>query len=239
MAKALMKTSIRSALALSVLMLASAAFAQITPPRQDQGAIRQAVEQFLRIQSAGLPGDVDIAVGAVDNRLNLAQCPTPEAFLPNGSRLWGKTTVGVRCTVPVAWTIYVTATVRVTADYVAVAAPLAQGQQIGPQDLTTMKGDLTTLPSGIITDASQAIGRTAAVSLQAGAPLRRDMLKQQQAVQQGQVVKLISSGPGFKVSTEGRALANGSEGQLIQARTPAGQVVSGIAKAGGVMEVNY
>lgn len=235
-----MKTSIRILLALSALALASTGLAQTPPgPRQEPGAIRQTAEQFLRTQSAGLPGDVEVAVGSLDSRLNLAQCPTPEAFLPNGSRLWGKTTVGVRCTAPATWTVYVTATVRVTGDYVAVATPLVQGQQINANDLTKMKGELTALPAGVITDVSQAIGRTAAMSLQAGAPLRRDMLRQQQAVQQGQVVKLISSGPGFKVSTEGRAMANGSEGQLIQARTPAGQIVSGIAKAGGVMEVTY
>lgn len=234
-----MKTTFRFSVLLSGLLATSLAFGQEPAARQDQGAIKQTIEQFLRTQSAGLPGEVKVSVGAIDTRLNLTPCPVPEAFLPNGSRLWGKTTVGVRCTVPMPWTIYVAATVKVIGEYIAVAIPLAQGQQIGPNDLTKLKGDLTSLPSGIITDSSQAIGRTVSMSLQAGAPLRKDSLRQQQAVQQGQVVKLVSAGPGFKVSTEGLALANGSEGQMIQARTPAGHVVSGIAKAGGVMEVTY
>jgi len=34
-------------------------------------------------------------------------------------------------------------------------------------------------------------------------------------------------------------LTNGSEGQMVQAKTAAGQVVSGIAKAGGILEINY
>jgi flagella basal body P-ring formation protein FlgA len=29
------------------------------------------------------------------------------------------------------------------------------------------------------------------------------------------------------------------QGQMAQARTAAGQVVSGIAKAGGILEINY
>jgi flagella basal body P-ring formation protein FlgA len=58
-------------------------------------------------------------------------------------------------------------------------------------------------------------------------------------VQQGQSVRVVSSGPGFRVSTEARALNNASEGQIAQARTASGQVVSGIAKAGGVVEVGY
>ena len=232
-----MKTS-RKALLAILWLLANAATAQ-TPVRQDPGMLRENVEQFLRVQTAGLPGQVDITVGSVDARTNLAACAAPEAFLPNGSRLWGKTTVGMRCREPAPWTIYISATVKVTADYVVTAAPLAQGQMIGLKDLAKVKGDLTTLPQGIITDPSQAIGRTAAISLPAGTPLRIDSLRSQQAVLQGQMVRVVSTGPGFQVSTEARALNNATEGQVAQARTASGQVISGVAKAGGVVEVTY
>jgi len=49
----------------------------------------------------------------------------------------------------------------------------------------------------------------------------------------------VSSGPGFRVSAEARALNSAAEGQIAQARTASGQVVSGVAKAGGVVEVAY
>lgn len=208
-------------------------------PRQDPSAIRHTVEQFLRLQSAGLPGQVNITVGNIDSRINLAACAAPEAFTPKGSRLWGKTTVGIRCTTPSPWTIYVAATVQVIGEYIMTAAPLAQGQTVGPSDITKIKGDLSALPNGIITDENQAIGRIAAVSLPSGAPLRTDSLRAQPAVQQGQSVRVTSSGPGFSVSTEARALNNATEGQIAQARTASGQVVSGVAKAGGVIEVSY
>lgn len=207
--------------------------------RQDTSALRQTVEQFLRVQTAGLPGEVNITVGNVDARTNLPQCAAPEAFMPNGSRIWGKTTVGVRCTTPSPWTIYVSATVQVIGEYVITAAPLAQGQSVGPNDVVKIKGDLTALPIGIITDSNQAVGRTVAISLPSGAPLRGDSLRSQPAVQQGQSVRVVSSGPGFRVSAEARALNNASEGQIAQARTASGQVVSGIARAGGVVEVTY
>jgi flagella basal body P-ring formation protein FlgA len=77
------------------------------------------------------------------------------------------------------------------------------------------------------------------MSLPSGVPLRQDVLRSQQAVQQGQMIKLISAGPGFRVSAEARALNNATEGQVAQARTASGQVVSGIAKAGGVVEITY
>ncbi len=53
------------------------------------------------------------------------------------------------------------------------------------------------------------------------------------------MIKLMSSGPGFQVTTEARALNNAAEGQTAQAKTPGGQLVSGIARAGGILEVTY
>ena len=114
--------------------------------------------KFLRTQTTGLPGQVAIKIGRIDSRLNVPACAAPEAFLPNGSRAWGKTTVGVRCTVPAPWTIYIPATVQIQADYIVTATPLAQGQNIGPNDIAKIKGDLATLPAGIITDPAQVVG---------------------------------------------------------------------------------
>ena len=234
-----MNLLVKTLLASLALLASTLASAQTVQPRQDHVLLRQAIEQFLSVQTTGLPGQVSIVVGPIDSRLNLAACAVPEAFLPNGSRAWGKTTVGVRCAVPAPWTIYVAATVRVQGEYLAAAVPLAQGQSIGPNDIARVKGDLASLPPGVITESSQAIGRTATRSVPLGTPLRQDALRSQQAVQQGQTVRLISAGPGFRVSSEGRALNNGSEGQIIQARTATGQTVSGTAKMGGIVEISY
>lgn len=225
--------------ALALSAMAAASFAQSAPARQDHGALRQAVIQFLTVQAGGLPGQISVTVGAIDPRLNLAACAAPEAFLPNGAKAWGKTSVGVRCTAPSPWTVYIPAMVQVQGEYLAAAVPLAQGQTIGPNDVAKVRGDLTALPPGIVTDASQAVGYTVARTVALGAPLRQDALRSQQAVAQGQMVRLVSAGPGFKVTTDGRALANGSDGQTIQVRAPNGQVVSGVARLGGLVEVAY
>lgn len=221
-----------------VLFASSAAAQQTALPRQDPALVKQAVEHFLQTQTAGLPGKPEISVNPLD-RLNVAACAAPEPFMPAGSRLWGKTTVGVRCTTPAAWTVYISATIRVMADYLTTAAPLAQGKVIEAGDIIKTKGDLTSLPPGILTAPSQAIGRSLAVSLIAGSPLRQDSLRAPQAIQQNQAVRLVTAGSGFKVSTEGKALNNAAEGQIVQARTANGQLVSGVAKAGGIVEVSY
>ena len=220
----------------AILLAAPAAFAQATASRQDGAALRKVAEYYLQTQSAGLPGKVNVKVGAVDPRLSLAACPAPQAFQQPGARPWGKTTVGVRCTAPV-WQVFLQAQVSVLADYVTAAVPLAQGQAIDAGQLTTMQGDIAAMPNGIITDMAQAIGRTPVVSLPAGVPLRLDSLKSKPVVQQNQTVRIVSRGENFSVTGEGKAIGNAGEGQVVQVRTLRGAIISGTARAGGVVEV--
>lgn len=227
------------ALLSSPLANAAPAPAPAAAGRVDVAALRTIVEQFLQTQTAGLPGTATVKVGAIDTRTALAACPAPEAFFQPGARAWGKTTVGVRCTAPSNWTIFVQAQVSVQADYVAAALPLAQGQPIEQGQLVLMKGDIATMPSGILTDMAQAIGRTPTVSLAAGMPLRLDTLRSKQVVQAGQAVRVVSNGNGFSVAGEGKAIGNAGEGQMVQVRTSSGSVVSGTARAGGMVDVAF
>lgn len=231
-----MKATLATALLVLLAPLASAQQAA-NGGRQNLPALRAVVEQYLETQTAGLPGQVTIKVGQIDPRTSLAACPAPEAFQQPGARAWGKTTVGVRCTAPSPWTVYIQATVHVMADYVAAAVPLAQGQPVDATQLVMMKGDIAAMPNGIITDMAQAIGRTPTASLQAGMPLRLDTLRSRPVVQQGQAVRLVSKGANFSVSAEAKAINNAGEGQVAQARTQSGTVVSGTARAGGIIEV--
>lgn len=220
-------------------LLPTLAFAQAAETRQAPASILQSVQQFLQTQTVGLPGKVKISVGKLDNRLNLAACGAMEPFLPTGSRIWGKTTVGVRCASPTNWTIYLQADISVIGNYLISAAPLAQGQLISDDQINIASGDLTKLPNGIITDKNQAIGKTVAMSIPAGTPLRMDALRVQAAIKQGQSVKLVSTGNGFQVTADGQALSTANAGQTVQIRIANGQVISGMAKADGVVEVSY
>lgn len=216
---------------------------QQAQPRQaayhDRAALKRTVEEFLQVQTGGLPGQVTVAVGAIDPRMNLAACAEPQAFFMPGARAWGKTTVGVRCATPTAWTVYIQASVTVIGEYVASAAPLAQGQTIEAGQLVMLKGDLTMLPAGIATDISQVVGRSSNSSLPPGTPMRIDTLRTKPVVQSGQLVRLVSSGAGFSVSAEARAMSTAGDGQVVQVKTSGGQQITGIAKVGGLVEVAF
>lgn len=214
------------------------AYAQ-TNDRQALAMMHQAIEHYVRVQTAGLPGKVTYVVGGIDPRIVLPACPVPEVFLPAGARLWGLTSLGVRCGGAAPWSIYVTVQVKVAGDYVVTARPLPQGQALAPADIALQSGDLTQLPAGILTDPQLAVGKTLTAALAAGQPLRQDLLRSPLVVQQGQTVKLQSSGHGFRVTTDGKSLNNASDGQIAQVRTATGQTVSGVARAGGIVEIIF
>jgi flagella basal body P-ring formation protein FlgA len=207
--------------------------------QQGHSALYRAVDDFLRTQTRGLPGKVSFRVTPLDPRTQLAECEAFDTFFPTGSGPWGKTTIGVRCLGPSSWTIYVQAHVSVQANYLVAARPLSAGQTLGESDFLRRTGDLGTLPSSVLLDAGQAVGKTVKIGIAAGQPLRSDQLIEPWAIQLGQNVKTVTRGAGFSVSSEGKALNNATEGQVVQVRTPSGQIVSGIARAGGVVEITY
>ena len=225
--------------AASTAPAANPAASPVAPGRQDPAIVRQAASDFLQAQSAGLPGKVTVTLGALDSRLALPACAALQPFQQPGARPWGKTSVGVRCTAPSAWTVYIQAQISVVTQYVAAATPLAQGQPIEAHQLALLEGDLANLPNGVLTSPEQAIGRNPTVSLVAGTPLRGDTLRSKAAVQQGQAVRVVSKGQGFSVSAEARAIGNAADGQIVQVRTGNGAVISGVARHGGTVEVMF
>ena len=207
--------------------------------QQPHSTIKAAIEEFLRVQTNGLPGKATYSAGAIDPRLQLAACGAMEVFSPPGSRLWGTSSVGVRCGAPAPWTIYVTVTVRVSGPYLASAKGLTAGQPLTQADFVVMNGDLTQMPAGVATDASQVIGKTLASPLAAGQAIRADLLRTPNAVLSGQSVKVISEGAGFRVAADGKAVNNAAAGQVAQVRMNSGQTISGIARADGNVEVKF
>ena len=225
---------------LAVLLVGGAALAAAPAhAQQAPDAVEARVRDFLQAQAAGLPGEVTIQVSALDPNNQLPACAALDPFLPAGTRAWGRISVGVRCDSPVTWTAYVQAQVSVVADYLVAARPLRAGQIVGPADLGQRRGDLTALADNILTDGTQAMGHTTRFAVAAGTPLRGGMLRVPHAVRQGQTVPVISVGPGFRVSSEGRAMNNAAPGDSVRVRLANGQVVTGVAQPGGTVEVSF
>jgi flagella basal body P-ring formation protein FlgA len=201
--------------------------------------LQKTAEDFVRAELAGQPGEFKVHSARLDPRLQLAKCPDVEPFLPAGSRLRGNTSVGVRCKSPETWSIYVPLTVEVKQPVVVVARPLASGQQIEPQDVTMELRDITYLPGTVLTATAQAEGRMPVGPVAHGTILRAELLRAAQVIRQGQTVQLTARGESFTVTSEGTAMGNATEGQTVAVKTRSGQIVKGIARPNGKVEVNF
>lgn len=204
----------------------------------DTASVLDTAERHIRLQTQGIPGKVTISMGQVDAS-RLPQCNALEAFTPQGSRLQGKTSVGVRCLTPNSWSMLIPAQISVTGTYVTTARPLVSGQSIQMGDLVVLEGDISQLPAGALHDPASAVGKTLRNSLAAGQTLRNDQLLAPMVIRQNQTVRVISTGSGFSVSAEGKALSNASVGQIVQVRMTSGQTVSGVARSDGNVEVSF
>ncbi|MFC5476023.1 flagellar basal body P-ring formation chaperone FlgA [Paraherbaspirillum soli] len=232
-------------IAITIAALTTTASHAASPrPAPLGGSAQPVIEQFLLHQSAGLPGKVSISI---DTPISgpLPACDAPEVFLPNGARLWGRVSVGVRCNgtqtgaeKSPAWSRYVPAYVAVVGSYYVATRPIAAGETLGAADFTVRDGDLTTLPRSIITNPAQANGMIAVNRIASGAPLRLEQLHGATVVQRGQNVKLVTQGAGFVASTEGQAVNNAIAGAAVQVKTQGGQVVSGTARPDGSVELS-
>ncbi|MDP1871758.1 MAG: flagellar basal body P-ring formation chaperone FlgA [Gallionella sp.] len=205
-------------------------------PQQDHAQLRAAAAALVQQQTATLPGKVTFVVDEIDKRISLRPCSKIEAFLPPGTQLTGRVSIGVRCTETGGWSTLIPVQIKITRELLVSAHPLALGQIVREADLARLKTE-TTLNSGI-TNANLIVGKVLRYSVAAGYILREDMLRAPYSIKQGQTVKLSIQANGFTLSSSGVALNNASEGETVQARTSSGRVVSGTASSEGVILIN-
>ena len=190
-------------------------------------AIAQQARQFA-LDSGALPGmRLEVEVGTLDPRLRLAHCDRIEPYLPTGTRLWGRTRIGLRCTQGVTpWNVYLPLTVKVFGPGITSAATLPAGAVLTAADLQTAEVNLAERGAAILR-LDDAVGRTLARPLTPGQSLRATDLRRRQWFAAGETVQISAVGPGFRVSSEGQALGPGLEGQAARVRTESGRIVVG------------
>ncbi len=224
------------AASLAFLLLPLAAAQAQEAATQAPEAIALAAHSYLRDQLAGLPGQPSIAIDP-PRAERLAPCDAMSPFMPSGMKLRSRMTVGVRCNAPKPWTAYVQATVSVPGYYYVASRMIAAGQALTPDDLAPRDGDLVALPPGAITDPQTVVGMTAVHRINAGQAVRGSALRNAQSVVRGSNVRINARGNGFVVSSEGQALDNAAPGATVQVRTAGGQVVSGVVRNAGLVEI--
>jgi flagella basal body P-ring formation protein FlgA len=196
-----------------------------------------ALKVYLEKATAGLPGRVEIVIGSLDDRLKLAPCGRVEPYIPNGMRLWGKGQLGLRCIQGASWSVFLPIEIKVYGQALVAARALPFGQNVGKDDVAMQEVEFTKEAGVAVTDPKQLEGKAATRMIAAGQVLRQEYFRAPPAVGAGDAVKVVYTGEGFNISTNGRAMGSASEGQPVRVQTEAGRVVQGIARAGRVVEM--
>jgi flagellar basal body P-ring formation protein FlgA len=206
-----------------------------------QDVLVSKAQQFATAQlaAAGVARS-EVVPGKLDARLRLTPCDEVHVYLPTGTRLWGRTRVGLRCVKGVTpWNVYLPITVNVYGPALVSKAALPAGHVLSAADFHQAEVNLAEdkLHNAVVTEAAQLLGRTLSKALAPGEGIRQDDLKARQWFTAGEKVHIRVAGSGFAVAGTGEAVTAGMEGQPARVRTEGGRVVSGMPVGERVLEI--
>lgn len=197
----------------------------------------QTIKLYLERATAGLPGRIEIGVGTLDERLKLAPCAQVEPYVPAGARLWGKTSIGLRCLDAAAWNVFLPVNIRVFVPALVAARQLLPGQLAQEGDVLREEVELTREAGTVVTQLAQIEGKLLSRALAAGQALKQDHFRAPPAVNAGDAVQVVYTGSGFSISTNGRAMSPAADGQPVRVQTDSGRMVQGTARQGRIVEL--
>lgn len=172
---------------------------------------------------------LDVKIGSLDSRLKLAPCGNVEPYLPAGSRLWGRTRVGLRCIDGVSrWNVSLPVTVNAYGIAWVIKGSVAAGAALTPDDVVEAEVNWAEESSPVLRDRALWVGHIATRQLMTGQTLRQGMVKPAQVFQAGAQVRVLAQGVGFQISTDAQALSAGVVGQVARVRMENGRVSSGV-----------
>lgn len=229
--------AVMNRLLLTILAFLCTAGAWASPALEEQ--VRLQALREAATAAGGTQSRIDVVVGHIDPRLAAATCARTEVFLPPGKRFWGRGFAGIRCIDGASWSMNVPVTVRVFGPALIATRMLPAGTRVDPEDVRVAEVEWTREAQGVVTATAQLDERVLARQVALGQPIPLSSLREPQAVGQGEPVRVIGHGAGFSITAEGIALASAIAGQTVRVRTESGKILTGIARAGRLVEVQF
>jgi len=177
------------------------------------------IESFLQSRSQERFPDAHISVQVLplDPRLKLAPCDQYQFSLRSQKPI-GRVSIGVRCSLPKPWAIYLPAQVQATKDVVVVRAGVERGSILSLTNLAVEPRDLSKIRSNFLTRVSDAQGFESVRRLSSGSVLYSNLIKQPLVVKRGERVNIQAGHGAITISAIGEALQDGAFGQQIKIR---------------------
>lgn len=184
---------------------------------QSLAEITRTVKQYI-VSEYALDENSGVEIGRLDPRLRLKPCGKPlQAFFPQNSRNT-KTTVGVRCSGPNPWTIYVSAKISQIAQVLVARQHIRRGSQIQANHFELKEYDLNRLQYGYITDIKEVLGKTLKRHLNQGAVLTPSAITISKVIKRGENVTILAETSGITIRAKGQALEAGGIGDIIRVK---------------------
>ncbi len=185
------------------------------------------------IAATKTPGDMplrmEVSVGSLDSRLRLAPCAAVEPFVPPGMRLWGKTRLGLRCTDgTVRWSVYLPVQVKAFGQAWVLQRDIPAGATLTEADAMLEEVDWAQDRNAVMANPADWVGQTASRALIVGQAMRQGMTRPTQVFAAGADVRIVAKGPGFSISSEGKAMSPGVVGTQARVRIDSGRILSGV-----------
>lgn len=198
--------------------------------------LEQALPQHSEPQSQGLR--LELEVGKLDARLNLAPCEQVQPYLPAGSKLWGRSRIGLRCVQGQRpWNVFLPVTVRAWGPAWVLAHNVNAGEVLDSSSAILSDVDWAAESSPIIALQQDWVGQVAARHLRAGQALRQVLVRPPEIFQKGATVRVLAQGAGFTLTSSGVALTGAGVGQSVKVRMENGRLVSGTVTPEGDVQV--
>ncbi|EOY5737639.1 flagellar basal body P-ring formation chaperone FlgA [Enterobacter ludwigii] len=154
-----------------------------------------------------------------------AVCDNPElSLVGRDSRLTGKRTVLAQCG---ARRHFLPIRISAQGTWWVASQSLPGGAIVQRSDIEPVTGSLDGQPGGLIFNADEIIGQRLTRAINVGKPLLENQLRQQWRLRTGQTVDLVTTGEGFRIRSQGKALNNAAVNDTLNVKTPGGRTVSG------------
>ena len=208
---------------------------------QSLESIREAAKYFLLQQNTHLQGKRVITVGDIDSRLRLLPCDQDlHVTAPPGSRLLGNTTVGVSCRSSKPWKLYVPVNIKIFNQVLTTNNYLPRGTVIKADDLTFTDKDLSVLGRGYFTEYDNVVGKVVKQDIMTGSIINPNHISNPKIIRRGEGVTILASADGFEIRMKGKALMDGTAGDLIKVKNlKSKRIVEGKVLSSGVVKILF
>ncbi|MEP5765398.1 MAG: flagellar basal body P-ring formation chaperone FlgA [Halieaceae bacterium] len=234
-----MNHTVPKAFYLSALLFAATLAGGAQAASQNLAEIAQAAQAHAAKQARELRfKNVQAQAHQLDTRLSLAECGHKLQTFSAPGKGAGRSTVGVRCTSPTPWTIYVPVTVNASVQTVSLRQAMPRGSVLSDSDLQLVMEPARSIRGEYIGSIAAASGKQLRRDTRAAKPLYLNMLTDPNAIERGQSTLLLSSSNNIVVKMNGTALSNGVAGETIKVRnTTSGKTVEGVVMADGSVRI--